>query len=274
VPVAFPDVPARLVTSRDGTPIAVFTIGSGPPLVLVHGTTADHLTWRVSGPLLAERWTVHAIDRRGRGASGDAASYAIEREFEDVAAVTETLAHESGAPVPVVGHSLGGRIALGAAGLTGSISRLVVYEGAPASPGEPYESPDLAHRLRGLVERGRPDEALATFMREVVRMPPEDLERFRSDPVWPLRVAAAHTIARELDAAASSAASLEALAGISIPVLQVLGGASAPPFRSAVGALDDRLADGRVVIIEGARHAAHHTHAQAFVGAVEAFLRG
>src|SRR4030067_47509 len=41
------------------------------PLLLVHGTTADHLTFRVVGPMLGRRRRLHAIDRRGRGASGD-----------------------------------------------------------------------------------------------------------------------------------------------------------------------------------------------------------
>jgi pimeloyl-ACP methyl ester carboxylesterase len=52
----------------------------------------------------------------------------------------------------------------------------------------------------------------------------------------------------------------------------VLGGASSPAFGAATRALDARLRDGRVVTIDGARHAAHHTHPEAFVGAIEAFL--
>jgi pimeloyl-ACP methyl ester carboxylesterase len=43
-------------------------------------------------------------------------------------------------------------------------------------------------------------------------------------------------------------------------------------FGEATQALDARLRNGRVVTIDGARHAAHHTHAEAFVAAIEAFL--
>ena len=46
--------PSRVVRSRDGTPIAVFSSGSGPAVLLVHGAAADHTTFRVIGPLLAE----------------------------------------------------------------------------------------------------------------------------------------------------------------------------------------------------------------------------
>ena len=127
--------PSRIVTCRDGTPIAIFSSGTGPPLIAVHGATADHTTFRVVGPLFATTFTVHAIDRRGRGSSGDTEPYAIEREFEDVAAVADVLAAEAGVAVTVVGHSYGGRCALGAALLTDAIGRVVSYEGAPTPAG-------------------------------------------------------------------------------------------------------------------------------------------
>jgi pimeloyl-ACP methyl ester carboxylesterase len=79
-------------------------------------------------------------------------------------------------------------------------------------------------------------------------------------------------VIRELRAETSPAGSLDALAAVRQPVLQVLGGASAEPFAAATRALDARLRNGRVVTIAGARHAAHHTHAPEFTAAVEAFL--
>jgi pimeloyl-ACP methyl ester carboxylesterase len=263
----------RPAVSQDGTPIAVFSAGHGPPLVLVHGATADHTTWRTSGPLLAARHTTHAIDRRGRGASGDAPRYAIEREFEDLAAVVDTLAAKSPAPVDVVGHSYGGRIGLGAALLTRNLRRLVVYEGAPSPLGGPgYQDAGTIARVEALVAAGDRDEALETFMREIVGMPDDDLDAFRGDPIWARRASAMDTTIRELRAEVEPAASLEALGAVRQPVLQILGGASPPIFGEATRALDARLSNGRIVTIEGARHAAHHTHATAFVAVIEAFL--
>ena len=277
----------RIVVSPDGTPIAVFSSGEGPPLLLVHGATADHTTWRSVGPVLERRFRLHAVDRRGRGASGDGPAYSIEREYEDLAAVADAVADGAGSPVDVVGHSYGGRCALGAALLTPSIARLVVYEGAPSplgagageagaggagAVGTGYRPAGVERRIAGLVEAGDLDGALETFMREIVRMPPPDLAAFRADPIWPIRAAAVGTTLRELEGEASPAASLEALAGVAQPVLQLLGGASAAPFRDATNALDARLRDGRVVVIVGARHAAHHTHVAEFVVAVESFF--
>jgi pimeloyl-ACP methyl ester carboxylesterase len=251
----------------------VFSAGDGPPLVLVHGATSDHTTWRTSGPLLAASHTTHSVDRRGRGASGDAPDYAIEREFEDLVAVVDTLAAESGGPVDVVGHSYGGRIGLGATLLTPSIHRLVVYEGAPPpASGRGYQDDGTLGRIEALVAAGDRDEALVTFMRDIVGMPVAELAAFRAGPIWPRRAAAVETTIRELRAEVSPAASLEALGRVRQPVLQILGGASSAVFGEATRALDARLRTGRVVTIEGARHAAHHTHAPAFVAAIEAFL--
>jgi pimeloyl-ACP methyl ester carboxylesterase len=262
----------RPIVSQDGTPIAVFGEGSGRPLLLVHGATADHTTFRVLGPRLEGRFAIRAMDRRGRGASGDTPPYSIEREFEDVAAVASALAGEAGAPIPILGHSYGGRCALGAALLTDAIDRVICYEGAPAPPGRTYHPPGIEARLREQLAAGDRAEALATFMTEVVGMTARDLATYRADPIWPIRAAAAGTILRELEAEASEAASLDALASVRQPVLQLLGSESLPIFREATIALDARLSDGRIVEIGGAKHAAHHTHPDAVVEAVLAFL--
>jgi pimeloyl-ACP methyl ester carboxylesterase len=240
--------------------------------VLIHGAAADHTTFRVVGPMFGERHTVHAIDRRGRGASGDAEAYDIGGEFADVAAVVDALAEDSGAGIDVVGHSYGGRVGLGGALLTPNLRRLVVYEGAPAPADTPYQAPDVLPRLVALRDAGRNEELLETFLGEIVGMDATALDAYRANPVWPLRVAAAPTIVREVEAEASEAAGLAELGRVSIPVLQILGGKSREEFGLATAALDARLPDGRIVVIEGARHAAHHTHAPQFVDAVESFL--
>ncbi len=127
------------VVSRDGTSIAAWRSGEGPPLVLIHGAAADHHRWAPVLPALEERFSVFAIDRRGRGGSGDANDYALEREFEDVVAVVEW----AGEGVNVLGHSYGGICALEAAFLTDRIRKLVLYEppmGFLASPPHVVES--------------------------------------------------------------------------------------------------------------------------------------
>jgi pimeloyl-ACP methyl ester carboxylesterase len=276
----------RLVRSRDGTAIAVFEVlqagstgdrDSRPPLLLVHGATADHTTWRTVGPAFASSRRVFAMDRRGRGDSGDGPAYAIEREFEDVAAVAEALAAKvdrqaRAGSVDLAGHSYGGRCGLGASQLTTTIRRLVVYEGAPVPAGMTYRPPGLVEAVRGALEAGDDERALTTFLAGIVGMSHDALEAYRRDPVWPARVRAAHTILREVEAEATPPASLEALGSVTVPVLLLLGSISRSPFRIGTDALAARLTSARIAVIDGAAHAAHHTHTAAFVSLVERFL--
>ncbi|HXG25710.1 MAG TPA: alpha/beta hydrolase [Candidatus Binatia bacterium] len=287
-PGPFSSTPDLRTTSPDGARLALFRVrprdetgasaSSGetridrPALLLVHGATADHTTWRAVGPAFAASRPTFAIDRRGRGASGDAETYAIEREFEDIAAAADAIGRATGTKVDVVGHSYGGRVALGASLLTDSICRLVVYEGAPVPPGMSYRPPGLVEAVRAALERGDNEGALTTFLAGIVGMSDAALAAYRADPVWPVRVAAAPTILREIEAEATPAAGLDALGRVRIPVLLILGSISRSPFRIGTDELARRLRDVRVATIAGAAHAAHHTHAPEFVRLVEDFL--
>jgi pimeloyl-ACP methyl ester carboxylesterase len=280
----FGTAPALEATSADGTALALFQLRAmpsttpdrdvtlHPPLLLVHGATADHTTWRAVGPGFAASRVCFAMDRRGRGGSGDGPAYAIEREYEDVAAAADAIAARSAGTVDVVGHSYGGRCGLGTSLLTPTIRRLVVYEGAPTPPGVSYGRDGLIDAVRAALERGDGEGALTTFLAGIVGMSAAELDAYRANPVWPARVAAAHTILRELEADASPAASLEALGLASVPVLLLLGSASRSPFRIGTDALAARLADARIEVIDGAAHAAHHTHPSEFIRIVSEFL--
>ncbi len=68
------------VTSADGTEIAFEQSGRGPAVVLVASALADRSGTAKLATLLAHHFTVINYDRRGRGASGDAAAYAPDRE--------------------------------------------------------------------------------------------------------------------------------------------------------------------------------------------------
>lgn len=99
------------VESNDGTLIAYWSTGCGHPLVMVHGTSTDHTSFRFLTPLLENHFTIHIVDRRGRGKSGDSEEYSIEREFNDIAAVANSIEGS----VSLFGHSFGATVALGAA---------------------------------------------------------------------------------------------------------------------------------------------------------------
>jgi pimeloyl-ACP methyl ester carboxylesterase len=253
------------VASGDDTPIAVWRSGGGPPLVLVHGSTADHSRWAPVLPALEERFTVSAIDRRGRGRSGDADDYALEREFEDVAAVVEW----AGDGVNVLGHSHGGVCVLEAALLTDKIRKLVLYEPPMGFVEWP---PEVVDRLEALLEAGKLDELLTFFLGEVAGLPPDQIELMRSLPAWEGRLAAAHTIPREERANREYAFDPDRFRELHVPTLFLEGGDSPDSFKAAGEAVRAALPDCRVVVMPGQRHAAMDTGTELFTGEVLSFL--
>lgn len=102
------------VASADGVEIA-YTVHrvDDPNLVLVHGWMCDQSYWKAVVPALAEGFGVVTVDLAGHGASvGDRDAWTIRSLGADVAAVVEELDLDR---VIVVGHSMGGLVALDAA---------------------------------------------------------------------------------------------------------------------------------------------------------------
>ena len=260
------------VTSRDGTQIAYWTSGDGPPLVLVHGTTADHTRWRPVLPHLEPHVTVHAMDRRGRGASGDAAAYDLTREYEDVAAVVNAVAATSGSAVDLLGHSFGGLCAFEAALLTPNVRKLVLYEGWPApNPDLLALTPDVERRMEALLADGMREAALEVFIREEVGMPDHEFAAYRALPAWQARIDAAHTILRESRTVPGFDA--EEARRLTMPVLLIVGADSPPALKCDYETVAEALPDPRVVVLEGQQHIAMDLVPEVFTSQVLRFLR-
>lgn len=262
------------VRCSDDTEIAVFVSGSGRPLVVVPGTTSDHTTWRFALPYLERHLAVHAVDRRGRGESGDGPDYSIAQEYADVADVVDAAAAAAGSPVDLLGHSFGGNVAFGAATLTINIRRLVLYEGWPA--------PDVAHRalpaevmarMKTLLSEGRPEQMLETFYREIVKLREQEISDIKAASTWPARVAAASTVPRELLAFADQAFDPAWAARIRVPVLLLVGGKSPPEIKADPEVVAAALPDARIQVLEGQAHMAHLNDPETFAGHVLTFLR-
>jgi pimeloyl-ACP methyl ester carboxylesterase len=245
------------VKSRDGTEIAYWTIGQGSPLVVVHGAAADHTRWNPLLPYLEPHVTVYALDRRGRGSSGDAPEYELAREYDDVAAVVDAVAKASGSLVDVYGHSHGAFCAFGAATRTSHIRRLVLYEGWPLPNPAVYALPaGLDERLDALLAAGDRDGVVEALFRGLLQMSDEDMASFKAAPSWPGRVAAAHTITREIRAEQEARLDLELAAAIRVPVVLVTGQRSADPARAGIEAVAEALPSARIVELEDEEHVA------------------
>lgn len=262
-----------LVRSSDGTEIAAWLTGSGPPLVLVHGTPADHTRWRPLLPYLEPHFAVHAIDRRGRGSSTDAPQYAIEREFEDVAAVVDAVAAATGRAVSVYGHSHGGFVAFGAATLTSNITRLVLYEGWPAPDPRALALPgDLEERMDALLARGDRDGVVELLFRELEDLSDDDMAAFKAAPSWPGRVAAAHTITREIRGEMTARLNADVAGTISASVLLVTGEHSSDPAAPHADAVARALPDARLMVLHGQKHVTDVLDPEGFAAQILPFL--
>ncbi len=256
--MAVQDQTLNTTMSRDGTEIAYWTSGDGPPLLLIHGSLGDHTRWDALRPHLEPHVTVHAMDRRGRGGSGDQAEYSIEREYEDVAAVVDSIAETSGSLPDVYCSSYGGVCAFGAAArsLTSNINRLILYEAWPPVDPEVHAlPPGLADRLDALLAQGKREELLETAYLEMVMLTPEELAYIRSQPSWAARIAAAHTVPREGRWFAATPFDPGQAANIEVPVILLFGSESSQ-WRPDVDTVAKAFGDAPVVELEGQGHGA------------------
>jgi pimeloyl-ACP methyl ester carboxylesterase len=255
------------VASRDGTLIAVECAGSGPTLVIVHGGIGDRTRWTPMFPLLSSHFTVCAMDRRGHGASGDSRDYSIQKEAEDIAAVVDSRPDT----VFVLGHSYGALCALEATFLTTRISKLLLYE----PPLQDHVDLAVVSKIETLIQEGAREEAVITFLREVVMVPPSELDAMRSQPAWRRLVDGIDSHPRQMRALAAYRFDAKRMSTVTIPTLLIRGSETTIPdvllaLRSLMAALPSRTH----VVLAGQQHNAMDTGRAQLAEAITHFLVG
>ncbi|WP_410662233.1 alpha/beta fold hydrolase [Amycolatopsis sp. lyj-84] len=201
---------------------------TGVPVVLLHALGSKSGTWDDFASRLGRR--VLAVDLPGHGDSPWAEKYSLEAMADDVADLL-------GDQADLVGHSMGGRVAvLLAQRLPGRVRRLVV-EDAPPPPASVKEP---------LPPTPEPPEPLPFDWRLIdpimagLRTP---------DPGW-----------------------WERLAAITAPTLLVSGGPSSHVTRESLERMNGLIADCRLVTIEDAGHRVHGSKPEEFAAVVGDFL--
>lgn len=256
------------VRSVDGTGLAVFEDGDGPPLVMVHGALSDHSRF---GPLVDELRnyvTTFSMDRRGRGASGDAAGYSIEREFEDVAAVVDAVASRTGEAVALWGHSYGANCAIGGAALTHDVHHVVLYE-----PGLGFRYPAGAiETIEAAVGAGDKEAAITALLVGVMGATEEEIQAMRSNPLWPTRLATVATMPRELRTEHEWVYRPGQFDAIAAPTLLLAGSESPPAQQEATQRAAAAISGAQIRVLTGHGHFAMQTHPAMVAGVVRSFL--
>lgn len=260
------------IRSADGTVIAFERTGSGPPLALAYGNSDVHQFWEMAGvrPALAEQCTVYAIERRGRGESGDAAGYELAREAEDVAAVVDAIDE----PVTLLGHSGGALYSLEAARRTDNLRHLILYD-PPIAVGD-HELPpkEVFAEMEALLDDGQNEQVLVSFLSDIADLTPDEIDELRSAPLWEDMVGVTPVLPRELRAIVDYEFDAARFADMTTPTLLLTGSESPPLYKDATEAVRAALPNvRRVVTFEGQGHEAMHTAPDRFVEEVLTFTR-
>jgi pimeloyl-ACP methyl ester carboxylesterase len=162
--VELPGFEERFAEMR-GRRLRYLVCGEGEPLVLVHGLGGAASNWVALAPLLLPGRRVLVPELPGHGGSEALPAAPNLNVFAD--RLAELVAREGVAPAPVVGHSLGGAIALRLAiRRPDSVSRLVLAAAAGISSGT--RSVRYALTITGILKPGR---RIAPHRRLVARSP-------------------------------------------------------------------------------------------------------
>jgi pimeloyl-ACP methyl ester carboxylesterase len=228
-------MPTRLHTIRRG---------EGPPIVFVHGMGTSAATWERCMDLLADRFTVVAVDLLGHGGSpvpDDPDEYTRDRALADLDDVLANLAADASVgtrgPAVLVGHSLGGYLALAhAATRPGAVRGIVVLNTGPG-----FRDPD---KREGWNERSRRNAHRFGVPEQVTTL------NLQEDAVV-----------------------MDRLADTSTPTLVLAGGDDRPEYTGSGQYLERKMPDARLVVVEGGGHSMHEdTHATEVADLIAGFV--
>jgi pimeloyl-ACP methyl ester carboxylesterase len=263
--MAGPIIERFTVRSSDGVPISVQKAGSGPALLLVHGALLNgSLTWGGVLPTLAERFTLYAMDRRGRAPSGDAVAYSLDAEGDDIAQVVRAI----GPPLKVLGHSYGALASMAAENLFVGVERLILYE--PPLRIEPLgpRGEEVVARMQAALDAGDRAGLVTIFLRDQIGVPTEQLARMEASPIWPVVLEISSTLPRESREVNTVRSWQERLARRKTPITMMLGTESSPFLKEATAFVSQSIPGCQVVTLEGQGHGAMLDAPELFVAKV------
>lgn len=258
------------VRSFDGTIIDCGVAGSGPPLLIVPGTGDNQRRFsRVREPL-GEHFSVHVMDRRGRGASGDTDDYSFSHDIHDIAAVLSGFSE----PVHLLGHSHGARCSMEAALSAKNVAKLILYE-PPIPKWFEDDRRVVVDDLVELAAAGDREGIVETYLRDFFGTPKSVIENQRNNPeAWARWIQMAHTIPRELIALRLTNFEDAKFNGFAVPTRILTGTESRPALHVAAERVRTAIDHADIVELPGEGHIAMTTAPKMFVKEVLRFFLG
>jgi pimeloyl-ACP methyl ester carboxylesterase len=223
----------------------VVIAGEGPPLLLVHGSAADHTTWNMQLATLKQHARMITWDRR--------AVEHVEQHADDAISLIE---RDAGGPVVACGSSFGGVVVLELARRRPELLRGAVLLEPPLRPDDSERGiPEAALSEYDRLAREQGGPAAAEFFLRFVlgdvpyeRMPRPYQERSKS--LW-------RQIRLDCAALGNYRVRYPELGRIDTPILLVGGERSAPFYRPTLEALHAALGKSHLEFFSGAGHMMH-----------------
>lgn len=239
------------IVSEDGTRVGFRKLGTGPALVLIHGSLADGEEYLPFASALSADFTVWVADSRGRGLSGDfPANYGPQTIVQD----HQALVREAGGDVVLFGHSFGATsVLLSAVEVSGFVG-VVAYE-PPLPPNGVLASEINAYAAS--LAAGDTDGAVARAFTNIVGGSLEDLEFVRTTPVWEAMKAIAPTFVPELRLLDALPSMPDQVEKIHAPLLAIRGGLSPENLRQSTAAVAETAQAGSLVEMAHIDHSGH-----------------
>ncbi|MEU4689067.1 alpha/beta hydrolase [Actinoplanes sp. NPDC023714] len=267
----------RRVPAPDGAEIVLHSIGAGPGIVVVHGGGVTQAMYRRLAVRLADRFTVHLYNRRGRDdAAARAEPYDGEQDLDDLAALLAATGARN-----VIGHSAGGFLALRAAARQFPIERLALYDPAVQVDGltpsawlpaarEAARAGDIARALT-LTSAGINTHSAASRMPMGLQLAVTRI--FLRTPIGRTMGELVPTTLDETALIYSNDGPPSQWAGVECEVLLACGAAGPPYYPPTIEALAGVMPHARTLIVPKAGHDALNRAPQHLVDALAEFFR-
>ena len=254
---------------RDGLELSYDDVGSGMPLLFIHGWPHNRSLWSAQLSGLRTRARCIAPDLRGFGDSSLGESATIDQYGDDLAALLAFLGVERAV---VCGLSMGGYVALSMVRRHRALIRGLILTSTRATADTTEGKEKRARLIQFVEERGV--DALAS--KQLRTMVGETTYTSRPDVLESLRTLMAsakkESVVAALRAMAERADATSLLGGIDFPTLVVSGNEDSFTVPAEMRSLADAIPHRRFETIDGAGHVCAYERPAAFNHVVAEFL--